>query len=188
MKNLRPFLVPLILAAAPAFAAGTPWHSVAASSSITWVASWQGNAVKGRFSKFSITASQLDPQKPAGAHLHMSLDTRSITAGSPDITQALRGVEWFAVDKHPTASYEGHIVEPNGKPELDGKLKIKNHSRPLRFPLTITPQGKNLLLKGQFTLQRNDFGIGTGQWSSGKTIAHTVTVKFSVVIAPGHAG
>lgn len=187
MKSLRPFLALLILAAAPALAAGTPWHSVAASSSITWVARWQGNAVNGGFSKFSIMANKLDPQKPAGARLHMTLDTRSITAGSPDITQALRGAEWFGVYKHSTASYEGDIVDSKGHPELVGKLRIKAHSKALRFPLTITPQGKNLLLKGHFTLQRNDFGIGTGQWSSGKTIAHTVKVKFSVVIAPGHA-
>ncbi len=185
-KSLLPAL--LFLLAAPALASGSNWHSVNGSSSIRWIANWQGNPVKGGFEEFTVKASGLDPSGPAGAGLSMTLDTNSIKAASPDITQALHGAEWFNINQHPQARYTGHITQKNGGLEAEGRLQLKGHEKSLNFPLEITHQGNNLVLTGHFTLQRDDFGIGTGQWSSGKTIALKVEVKFSITLARDHAG
>lgn len=178
----------LFLLASPALASGSNWHSVDGSSSIQWIANWQGNPVKGGFDKFAVEARGLDSANPAGAGLSMTLDTNSISAASPDITQALHGAEWFDINQHPQAGYTGRIDHENGDFEAKGELQLKGHTRKLDFPLTITRQGNNLVLKGQFTLQRSDFAIGSGQWSSGKTIALKVEVKFSITLTEDHAG
>lgn len=188
MTPLRPLFLLLLVFAAPAPAAGTAWHSLAGASSIEWTAHWQGNPVKGSFGKFTIAANGLDAAQPGGAALSMDLDTRSVTASSPDVTQALLGAAWFAVAKHPTAHFKGNLVRRSGHLQAQGRLSLKGHERALSFPVRITSKGKNLLLEGQFTLQRSDFGIGTGQWSSGDTIAEQVEVRFSVLMAPGTAG
>ena len=178
----------LFLLVSPALAAGGNWHSVNGSSSIRWIADWQGNAVKGGFDKFTITARGFDPTHPAGAELSMKLDTASITAASPDVTQALHGAEWFDVNKHPQADYTGKIVQDKGHLEAHGDLQLKGQRKALDFPLSIKRQGGHEVLSGQFEMQRNDFGIGSGQWNSGKTIAFTVKVKFSITLAKGDAG
>ena len=60
--------------------------------------------------------------------------------------------------------------------------------KPLNFPLTLKRQGGNLLLEGHFTMQRTDYGVGSGQWSNGKTIALKVKVEFSITLTKDHAG
>jgi len=188
MTYMRILPALLFLLASPALASGSDWHSIDGSSSIHWVANWQGNPVKGGFGKFTIKASNLEPSNPAGAKLSMTLDTNSITAQSPDVTQALHGAEWFDINKHPQARYTGQLTPKNGGLEAEGRLQLKGHEQTLNFPLTMTTQGASLILKGHFTLQRNDFDIGSGQWSSGKTIALKVEVKFSVTLTKDHAG
>jgi len=178
----------LFLLASPALAGAGNWHSVDGSSSIRWIADWQGNAVKGGFEKFTVTARGLDPAHPAGADLSMKLDTGSITAASPDITQALHGAEWFDTGKHPQAGYTGKIVQDKGHLEANGYLQLKGHRKALNFPLSLTHQGDHPILAGHFEMQRNDFGIGTGQWSNGKTIAFTVKVEFSITLTQDDAG
>ncbi len=188
MTYIRLLPALLFLLASPALASGSNWHSIDGSSSIAWVANWQGNPVKGRFGKFTIKAGGLDPSKPVGADLSMTLDTNSVTSQSPDITQALQGAEWFDINKHPQARYTGQIAPKNGDLEVKGKLHLKGHEQTLNFPLTMAQQDGHIILKGHFTLQRNDFGIGSGQWSSGKTIALKVEVKFSITLTKDHAG
>ena len=185
-KRLLPAL--LFLLASPALAGGNNWHSVDGSSSIQWIANWQGNPVKGGFGKFTVKACGLDSSTPAGASLSMALDTNSVKAASPDITQALHGAEWFDINQHPQAHYTGRITQKNGGLEAEGRLQLKGRERSLNFPLSIARQGGNLVLKGHFPLQRGDFGIGAGQWRSGKTIALKVEVKFSITLAKDHAG
>ena len=188
MTNMRLLPALLCLLASPALANTGNWHSVDGSSSIGWVANWQGNAVKGSFKKFTVTARGLDPAHPSGASLSMKLDTGSITAASPDITQALHGADWFNISQYPHADFTGHIRQNKGRLEAEGQLQLKGHKKTLDFPLSVTQQGSHLILKGHFEMQRNDFGIGSGQWSSGKTIAFKVQVKYSITLAKDNAG
>jgi len=186
MKRLLLFF-PLLLLTAPALAAPTPWHSIAASSSIDWTASWQGTPVKGRFKHFTVTG-HIDGAHPVGGTLKLVVETASISAASSDVTRALHGEEWFGVADFPQALFEGTL---NGTPpemSLQGDLRIKGHEKKLSLPLTVSRQNNELSLQGNFTLDRTDFGIGTGQWQSGSMIATEVHVHFSIMLAPGEAG
>lgn len=186
MKYHRLLFLLLLAATMPALAATPPtWHSVAGSSTIDWTAHWQGNPVKGGFKQFTIRAQNLVPTHPAGATLSMQLDTTSITASSPDITNALRGAAWFAVKQHPQATFTGTVKHGTNGLKADGRLELKGHQQPLSFPLQVRRKGDGLLLEGHFDLRRTDFGIGAGQWRSGKVVARDVQVRFSVLMNSG---
>ena len=186
MKRLQLFLL-LIPLTAPAMAAQTSWHSLASSSAIDWTASWQGTPVKGQFKHFTVTG-QIDAAHPADGTLKLVVDTSSISAASSDVTRALHGKEWFGVSDFPQALFKGTLKGAPGEMTLQGNLQIKGHEKTLSLPLTLTRQHAELRLQGNFTLDRTDFGIGTGQWQSGSMIATEVHVHFSILMAPGEAG
>ncbi|MGA7966730.1 MAG: YceI family protein [Gammaproteobacteria bacterium] len=180
-------LLPLLLIAAPALSATTDWHLLAQASSIHWTASWQGTPVKGQFKRFTITG-HLDAGHPAGGTLKLVVDTASISATSSDVTQALRGAQWFSVADFPLARFTGTLKGTPGSLTLQGTLHIKGHGKKLSLPLTLRHEKGQLQLEGNFTLDRNDFGIGSGQWRSGSMIAPKVRVNFSIRLAPGNSG
>lgn len=180
-------LLSLLLIAAPALSATTDWHLLAKDSSIHWTASWQGALVKGQFKHFTITG-HLDADRPAGGTLKLVVDTASISAESSDVTQALRGAQWFSVADFPQARFTGKLEGSPGSLTLQGTLHIKGHGKKLSLPLTLRHKKDQLQLEGNFTLDRNDFDIGSGQWRSGSMIAHKVRVDFSIRLAPGNSG
>lgn len=182
-----PWLLPLLLLAAPALSAPAPWHSVAGSSSIQWTASWQGTPVKGRFKQFTVTG-HLDAAHPAGGTLKLVVDTASVSAASTDVTRALHSAQWFGVEHFPKARFQGTLHGDPGALTLKGTLTIKGRDKTLAFPLTLEHGKDGLRLQGDFTLDRTDFGIGSGQWKSGSMIATRVHVHFSVLLARDPAG
>lgn len=186
MKRFRLLLL-LVLLAAPAFGAPANWHSKADSSSIGWTARWQGTPVKGQFKRFTVTG-RLNASQPDGGTLKLIVDTASVSAASADVTRALKGAQWFAVGDFPKARFEGTLQGSGKSPTLQGTLRIKGHDRPLSFPLNLSKDGADLRLQGEFTLDRTDFAIGSGQWKSGSMIATEVHVHFSILLVPGHAG
>lgn len=184
MKRVFGLLVfSLCFAAAPALAAPGVWHDVPAASHLTWIAKWMGTPVHGGFRQFRVSA-RIDPQHPAGGQVQVTVDTRSVYASSPTITQAIHGAEWFDSKAQPTARFQGKIERTAKGLILAGTLSLKGHSRAISFPLDLRRRGPDLVLQGQLTLVRSDFGIGTGQWRSGSMIALDVQVRFSVTLAP----
>lgn len=182
-----PFLLPVLLLAAPAFSAPVAWHSVAGSSVIEWTASWQGAPVKGRFQRFTVTG-HLDAAHPAGGTLKLVVDTTSVSAASADVTRAIHGAQWFGVDHYPKARFQGTLQGHAGALTLKGTLTLKGHGKALAFPLTLSNEKGGIRMQGDFTLDRTDFGIGSGQWKSGSMIATEVHVHFSVLLARRASG
>ena len=66
-----------------------------------------------------------------------------------------------------------------------GTLSIKGKSRDVKFPLKHTPQGKEGLLTGSFTLQRADYRIGEGMWAKFDVVANDIQVNFSITASQG---
>jgi len=66
-----------------------------------------------------------------------------------------------------------------------GTLSIKGQSREVKFPLKHTPQGKDGLLTGGFTLKRADYSIGEGMWAKFDVVANDIQVNFSITASQG---
>lgn len=174
----------LLAAAIPAWAAPVAWQAKPGAGQVEFIAAWNGTPVKGHFPDFSINA-KLDPDHPAGGTITLRLDARKLTAQSADIARAIRGKAWFDVKDHPEASFTStSLASGPDQLKLHGKLEIKGHEKTVSFPLKLIHHGNTLELRGQLTLDRTDFGIGTGPWAGDSVIAHKVIVKFDFVLAP----
>jgi len=69
--------------------------------------------------------------------------------------------------------------------DVVGTLTIKGRTRDIKFALKYTPQGKQALLTGTFTLQRADYAVGEGMWSKFDVVANDVQVSFQLTALPG---
>jgi polyisoprenoid-binding protein YceI len=113
------------------------------------------------------------------------LDPASVDAGLPEIDAALKGDDFFAVERHARVTYSSRSIESSGESQLaHGVLEIKGKRRKLDAPFSLRRKDGHLVLSGELTLNRLDYGIGTGQWSNTKWLGAEVEVNFTVAL-PG---
>jgi len=117
------------------------------------------------------------------------LDPATVDAGLPEIDAALKGGDFFAVDRYPRATYSSDSVSAKaGQQVAQGTLTIKGKSRALEVPFSLQQQGGNVVLSGALTLNRLDYGIGTGDWANTKWLGAEVRVTFSAPLAQSPTG
>lgn len=131
-----------------------------------------GSPVKGRFGTWQ-AAITFDPETRNG-HVEASADIASLELGS--IADTAKGPDFLNAAAHPSATLSADILPPatEGGPEtLKGTMTIAGKAVPLEFPATITTEGDTATARGQFRLDRRDYGVGAGY-------ADETTVGFGV--------
>lgn len=171
-------------AAGPTGATQT-WRFQPTGSTLTFVFEQAGAATEGRFDKF--TAQLLLPIEPtARGTLSVTVDLASLATGDTQRDSLLRGTDLFDVAKHPRAQFKVAQLAPSqqGRLTLDGVLTLRGVSKRLRIPATLQPdvtaKPRTMILKGETTLNRLDFGIGQGEWKSTEWVANAVKVRFTL--------
>ena len=102
-----------------------------------------------------------DQKKLATSKFDITVDVASINTDNTKRDNHLRAADFFDAAKYPQI----HIV---GKPfaagangfVLKGNLTIKNITRPVEIPFTVSPQGTGLLFDGSFRINRLDYTVG----------------------------
>jgi polyisoprenoid-binding protein YceI len=166
-------------AGAAEFAAVNPQQS-----SIGFVSTQMGVPVEGRFGKFDAHLA-IDPTKPESGTAHIDVDIKSIDVGSQDANEEVVGPAWFDAAKYPAASFAASNVTrlPNGSYRAIGKLTIRNVTREVNVPFTLTQKGSLLVIDGSLPIKRLDYGIGSGIWSDTDTVANEVQIRFHFTLA-----
>jgi polyisoprenoid-binding protein YceI len=117
------------------------------------------------------------------------LDPTSVDAGLPEIDAALKGADFFAVDRYPRATYSStSISEKDGEQVAHGTLTIKGRGRPLDAAFRVQRDGGNVVLSGTLTLNRLDYAVGTGDWSNTQWLGAEVKVAFRAALAQAASG
>jgi polyisoprenoid-binding protein YceI len=186
LKPLGALLLGVALHTAPVQAqnaAPSPAKLVPAQSEVTFVTKQMGVPVEGRFRKFDAQI-QLDPKKPEGGSVSVSIDTASAGLGVPESDAELPKAIWFNVAKFPQATFKSTAIKGlgSGKFEVAGKLDIKGNVRDVVVPVQITQSGGNSTATGSFVIKRLDFKIGEAEWTDTTVVANDVTVKFKLAL------
>lgn len=146
-----PATAPATTSTAPAWAVEQGELAIAVSQS--------GSPVEGRFGKWQ-AAITFDPDTRSG-HVEATADIASLELGS--VADTAKGPDFLNAAAHPTATLSADILPPatEGAPEtLKGTMTIAGKAMPLEFPATITTQGDTATARGQFRLDRRDYGVG----------------------------
>ena len=167
-----------LLLAGPALAAD--WKMDPAGSKLEFIATFEKTPAPGEFKEFDARL-RLDPGKPAGGSLDVTIKVTSADMNIPDVNKEIRGKDWFDYAGFPKAEFHSTDLRGDGKRYVArGTLTLKGVKQPVEVPFTWTTAGRGAAMEGEFTLKRSVFGIGLGEWKATDTIGADVKVKFKV--------
>lgn len=163
----------------PYFLVAQVLHPIDAPGAVSFVINNFGSGVDGSFKGLK-GEIRFDPTKLSESSMNVSVDAATIETGITMRNRHLRGEKYFFVEKFPVISILGTQVKSAGNPDtyiMTARVTIKGVSK--TFPLTFTskPQKNGFFFEGNFTLNRRDFGVGSGSIS----LADEVNVRLKVL-------
>lgn len=176
----------LFLAGVTTITAAAEWRLDLAASRLALRASYQGEAVPAAIKQFD-TRLRFDPANLADSRLEVRVKLPSVDFGSSDIDEAVRGPEWFDFAHFPEATFISTDIERLGPDRYlaRGTLQLKGAARPVAVPFSWNASGRSAAMKGEVTLDRSAFHIGTGEWEAGDLIGLEVKVMFDLRLQAG---
>jgi polyisoprenoid-binding protein YceI len=97
------------------------------------------------------------------ANFDVGIDANTINTGIEMRDNHLRNDTYFDVKNYPRIHFVSTKVTPSTKVGvlfIFGKLTIKNETKDISFPFTATATNDGYLFKGEFNINRRDFGVG----------------------------
>ena len=176
----------LALAAIPAVAQApemmaTAWAVEHDASVLGFAGVSQGQDFEGSFGTWDATIN-FDPANLAASMAEVTIDMGSASTDDPSRDSSLPEDDWFAIAMFPEATFESSSIEATGDNSYvaHGTLTIRDMSKAVDLPFTVDIDGDNAAMAGSLTIDRTDFGVGQGAWSSGSTVATSVTVNVAI--------
>jgi polyisoprenoid-binding protein YceI len=168
-------------AAAPAAAAD---YVQAAGSTLAFATRYDGETFTGTFPGFTANLA-FDPANLAASKLDVAIPLAGARTGNDDRDTTLRSADFFDVAKFAQAHYTATKFRSlgDGRYAADGVLELRGVRKPVTLAFSWTP-GKAPVLAGKATVQRLDFGVGTGDWADTSLIPDAVAISTRVVFAP----
>lgn len=173
-----------LLAAGTALGA-TEWQTDVAQSRLEFTGTLGGGTFDGRFTRFE-PRIVFDPGDLAGSRFEVVVDTSSADTADAERDAALKGKDFFAVERWPRARFETSrfAVAAPGRYRAEGKLTLRDVTRDvvLEFRYAPAADGRTARLEGHTTVRRLLFGVGQGEWLDTEWLADEVRVRFSLLL------
>ena len=172
----------LLISGFAAFAVGQ-WELQPKGSNVSCIAKQAGAEFTGKFEKFTADI-KFDPKDLASSRFDVKIDMNSVNSQDQERDDTLKSAELFDVKKFPTATYvaDKFTDKGSGKYVGNGKLTLRNQTRPVPIEFTFKTSPTGGTLQGSAALKRNDFGVGQGEWKDTSTVADEVKVRFTLLL------
>jgi polyisoprenoid-binding protein YceI len=140
------------------------WQMDAAKSSLTFKGSYQNGPFEGKFGKFDATIA-FDEADVSKDRFDVNVQVASVDTKSAERDDTLRTADFFDPAKFPKA----HLVTQSfgkgadGGLEAKGTLTIRDQTKPVTLKVKFVASGNTATLDVDTTLNRMDFGLGSGK-------------------------
>lgn len=152
----------------------------AARGSVSFEVKQAGAPFRGKFRNFGGTVCLSEGH---ATRVDAWLDVASVDSGLPEIDTALKGSEFFETRQYPRITFASRSVEMRGSSQIvNGVLQVKAARKDLVVPFDLRRDGAGTLVSGSLTLNRLDYGIGTGEWSNTNWLGAEVKVDFRAAL------
>ncbi len=163
--------------------AGDEWEIDYGSSRLGFTASYDEIDFDAVFREFSGRIS-FDPARIDHGLFDMVVAIGSVDSESPDRDEGMLEHDWFDATRYPDATFVSTEFRQSGESmySVSGTLTIKGRSLPVTFDFSWSRSGDDANLEGHSVVNRNDFRIGTGEWTEDETIGFDVKIFFDLAL------
>lgn len=165
------------------------WKIDKAHASVNFSVNHFFSAVTGNFKEYEGTIN-FDPDNLKKSKVIFTTKVSSINTDNVERDNHLQSEDFFAAEKFPAITFESFKFEKVSDTEYSvyGKLTMRGVSKNIKLPLTITgtmdnPWKDGAIIMGisiSTTLNRTDFGIGTGSWAATSIVGDEVKVNINM--------
>ena len=149
-------------AASPPTAGGQKYAITPQNSKVEWIGSKVTGSHNGSFEKFNGEIHYAN-NDPAQSHVKITIDTTSIKADDPKLTEHLKTPDFFDVAKYPEAIFESTAIKAGGDKgathTVTGNLTMHGVTKSITFPANVSVTGDVATVDATFAINRKDFGI-----------------------------
>ena len=160
-------------------------------SNISFTIQHYFNPIPGTFHDFSGTI-KFDPENPSTSHFDVVIKVASVDTNVERRDGHLRTADFFDAETYPDMHFRSTDVRSIGDNRYiaHGTMTIKDVTREVALPFELTGAGPDMRdpevtragLLGMITLNRNDFGVGVGNFASTAVIADEVNITISLQV------
>lgn len=188
IRRARASLLSVCLCGALVARADAPsFATVPGQSALSFAATQQGEKFTGVFRDFDAHIAYAPDQLPT-SHIDATIRMKSLDSKNQERDTALVGSDWFDVAKYPTATFHTTAIRATATGAVgDADLTIKGKTKRIAFPFTWRADAGKMVLDARVTIDRIDFGIGTGDWADESIVGHKVDVVVHLVLTPAAA-
>ncbi|NQV53294.1 MAG: polyisoprenoid-binding protein [Flavobacteriales bacterium] len=147
------------------------------------------SSVPGKFKKFEGEIN-FDPNDLKGSKAVFTIDVRSVDTDEPERDGHLQSEDFFNAEKWPEMKFVSTRFEKKSDKEyiVHGKLTLRDVTKEVALPLTIKGRMDNpwkegyeiLGIKIDTSINRTDFGLGTGSWAATAVVSDEVEIEISM--------
>jgi polyisoprenoid-binding protein YceI len=157
--------------------AQTAWQVNKNTSRITFKIKNAGFNVDGSFkgldAKINFSPDQLEKSV-----ITASIDASSIDTGIGMRDRHLKNEDYFYVSKYPQITMKSKRFARSQSGDYIGyfDLTMRGITKEIQLPFKFTEKGSEGVFKGEFSLNRRDFQVGSGSW----TMSNTATIYLEI--------
>lgn len=121
-----------------------------------------------------------NPKAVGTSRFIVSVNSKTIDTDNGTRDNHLRKAEYFDVEKYPLISFVSMKVTESstaGLFHVTGSLTIKAVTKVVQFDFSATPSASGYLFKGEFDINRRDFGVGSSSITLSDNLHMTLTVN-----------
>jgi len=176
-----------IVSIAAVNSAFTPWTVDKAHSNINFEVRHFFTPVDGTFSNYTANVV-FDPANLKESMIDVEIMINSIDTKNERRNGHLKTADFFNAEKYPTMTFKSTKIVSSGDNKFvaHGDLTIKDVTKKIEMPFTLLgvmdhPRGGKVAgIASEFTIMRNDYKVGTGDWVSDAVVGNEVTVKLNL--------
>lgn len=167
----------------------TSWRVDKAHSAINFSVKHFFTPVNGSFNEYNANIN-FDPENLKESNIDVTIQVSSIDTKNDRRNGHLQSNDFFGAETWPTITFKSDDIRSTGKNEFvaHGKLTIKDVTKDFELPFTLLGIGNHPMREGakiagisaSTTIDRTEFGVGTGDWASDAVVGDEVTVNISL--------
>jgi len=163
----------------------TMWKVDKAHTSVNFSVNHFFSAVTGKFTTFNGQIN-FDPNNLKESKADFTVSINSVNTDNGKRDKHLQSSDFFDAKRYPHMTFKSKKIEVKSDNEylVYGKLTIKDKTKEVILPMKITGKMEHPMKKGTIilgvlintTINRTDFGVGTGDWATTLVVGNEVRI------------